>query len=505
MNYIFAVSLLLQFLQPAVGKFVKRPVILPNPKPGVDCLCNYNDNPCKCELRIEHLLTMVYNDSGNIWLVEPCDGSLCLMGKENEGRQLTKLEQEKVITADGNVSRLVIGINGKFPGPLIDAYENQELEITVVNMLQTESITIHFHGLHQVGRPWMDGVAFITQCPILPGQTFVYRINASREGTYFYRSGIGNQRSMGLYGPVVVRKAEPEDQYYGEIIISLQDWNHDMDAGTAFQRMMSQQFDLKSGEPIDTTMSVDTANFSRFAFQSGLVNGKGRYWMTFDDNNGSPLERFVIRKGQKFRFRIIGAMTQYPMRVYIEEQTLVLRSSDRYNLYPLDVQSIIVQPGERYDFTFAFSMAVRKQYLLIAETIETRESHSGYHAAEAVFEIEDFKGPSIPNPPNSKIDMCSIDDICNIFNCPYNSSGTDVERCFNYNDVENRDTKRHPELVQLIDVEHFFNFGFPGPLSNSHGSVNGREFVYPVSSILTQPNTLNDRCTEFNCVESTCK
>jgi len=496
--------LILSFVT-SVSTVDERPVILPTPEPGVDCICDYNDNPCKCEFRVEHLLTMIYNDSGRIWLVGPCDGFLCLRGKEGIDRQLNEQEQKRVITADGNVSRLVIGINGRFPGPMIDAYENQEIELKVINLFHTDSLSIHFHGLHQVGRPWMDGVAFITQCPVLPGQTFVYKIRASPAGTSFYHAHIGDQRTMGLYGPIVVRKPESSDQYYGEIIVTLQDWNHVMDAETAYQRMVSQQFDLGSGDPIDTTMSIDTANFSRFAFQSGLVNGKGRYWMTKNENNGAPLEKFVVSKGQKFRYRIIGAMTLYPMRVYIQNQTLTLRSSDCYNLNPTTVQSIIVHPGERYDFTFLFGSTERKQYLLVAETIETNTSHGGYHAAEAIIEIEDFAGPANPNPTNDKTEVCAVGSVCNVFNCPYGSPGTNVRKCMNFNDVVNCEPNRNPASVSAVDEEYFFNFGFPGPRFNTPGSVNGREFVFPVSSLLTQPEALQTQCTRSDCTESICK
>jgi len=408
----------------------RPPKILPKSEDGVDCICDPTENPCRCEFKVEHLLTMIYNDSGKIWLVESCNGYLCLRGKENHGRQLTKEEQARVITADGNVSRLVIGINGKFPGPRIDAFENQELEITVVNLLHTETITIHFHGLHQVGRPWMDGVAYITQCPILPGQTFVYRIKADPIGTSFYRADIADQHSMGLYGPIIIRRHQMQQQYSGEIIVTLQDWNHVMDSETAYQRMVSQQFDLGTGEPIGTTMSVDTANFSRFEFQSGLVNGKGRYWMSLNANNGSPLEKFKVNQGELIRYRIIGAMTQYPMRVYIEDQWVTLRGSDCYNLDALNVQSIIVHPGERFDFSFTFGHAERKQYLLIAETIETRESHGGYHAAEAIIEIEDYSGIVNPNPPNNKV-ICANGANCTIFNCPFAFSGIKDQMCIN--------------------------------------------------------------------------
>ncbi|CAB0032828.1 unnamed protein product [Trichogramma brassicae] len=55
----------------------------------------------------------------------------------------------------------------------------------------SESTTIHWHGFKQRGTPYMDGVPFVSQCPILPGQTFQYIFNATEAGTYFWHSHIG--------------------------------------------------------------------------------------------------------------------------------------------------------------------------------------------------------------------------------------------------------------------------------------------------------------------------
>ena len=80
---------------------------------------------------------------------------------------------DEVISVDGG-NRTVIAVNGTIPGPPIITYEGQTLRVHVKNKLLTESITIHWHGLHQKESPFMDGVAFITQCPIMSGQSFTY-------------------------------------------------------------------------------------------------------------------------------------------------------------------------------------------------------------------------------------------------------------------------------------------------------------------------------------------
>lgn len=473
-----------------------------------DCICQLEDTVCSCTLVIEHKLTMILEKEKE--LVYPDNGVLRLRGKKNNRVQLTEEQVSRVITADGESSRVVIAINGVFPGPRIEVWEGQTLNVTIVNTLHTDSVTVHFHGLHQRGTPWMDGVAFVTQCPILPGQTFVHRFKAYPPGTAMYHAHIGDQRSMGLYGPVIVRPIKNPIIENNEIIISLQDWNHLMDPETAYQRMITEQFDFQTGEKISTTFSVDKGQFSRFEFQSGLVNGKGRFWKTQTENNGAPLERFRVRSGNLYRFRIIGAMTLYPMRVYIYGHRLTLRSSDAYNLDRIAVQSVIVQPGERYDFFWqapAVSEVKSRDILFIAETIETADSlaYSKYHAAEAVLELEDFNASSPPpNPVNTRQETCTLSSKCTTFNCPYEYYPASENReCVTFNQVKNTDPNQNYKEVQgtNVDEEYFFNFAFPGPPGNTPGSVNGREFVPPTVSLLTQEDELNTKCNK-DCEEN---
>ncbi|XP_053376805.1 uncharacterized protein LOC123529415 [Mercenaria mercenaria] len=477
-----SIFILVQLLIEACCQGNQRPQVQPTEEAS-DCICIPYEPLCKCTFTVEHRLTMIFNEKE---LVEPYNGNLRIRGSQG-GRILTDDEEAQVNTADGEVSRLVIAINGKFPGPRVDVFENQEIEITVVNTFHTDSVTVHFHGIHQKNTPWMDGVASVTQCPILL-QTFVYRFRAYPPGTSFYHAHIGDQRSMGLYGPFIVRKRNAD--LINEVIVSLQDWNHLMDAETAYMRMITEQFDFNTGQKIPTTFSVDRAQFSRFEFQSGLVNGKGRFWRDRRNHNGAPLERFKVQTGRLYRFRIIGAMTLYPMRVYVENNRLQLRSSDCFNLQNVTVQSIIVHPGERYDFNLRFDRVTKKEYLLVAETIETPGSHNILTALDH----------QTQNPPNNKYEYCTRQNPCMEFNCPYGNPGTNTRFCLNFNDVRNTDPYRNPSRVigNRVDNEYFFNFAFPG-FTYTPGSVNGREFEPPASPLLTQSELLSTSCDEATC------
>jgi FtsP/CotA-like multicopper oxidase with cupredoxin domain len=48
-------------------------------------------------------------------------------------------------------------INGKFPGPLIEANRGDRLIVNVTNLLRENSTTMHWHGQYQNGTNWFDG------------------------------------------------------------------------------------------------------------------------------------------------------------------------------------------------------------------------------------------------------------------------------------------------------------------------------------------------------------
>ena len=73
---------------------------------------------------------------------------------------------------DRKTYRLGIAVNGQIPGPTVIVHEKQIVSIAVHNNLTSEGISIHWHGMHQIGTPWMDGVGQVSQCQVGPSSTF---------------------------------------------------------------------------------------------------------------------------------------------------------------------------------------------------------------------------------------------------------------------------------------------------------------------------------------------
>lgn len=126
-----------------------------------------------------------------------------------------------------------MSINRKIPGPAIQICKNDLVVVDVVNQASGTAAAIHWHGMHMRETPYMDGVPFITQCPISYGNTFRYTFNASEPGTHFYHSHSGHHKINGQYGALIVREPVESDPSKGEYDVDsrdhsivLSDWQH---------------------------------------------------------------------------------------------------------------------------------------------------------------------------------------------------------------------------------------------------------------------------------------
>ena len=72
-------------------------------------------------------------------------------------------------------SRPVIGINGVWPCPKLEATVGDTVIVHVDNKLGNETTSLHWHGITQRGTPEMDGPVAGTQCSVPPGSSVTYK------------------------------------------------------------------------------------------------------------------------------------------------------------------------------------------------------------------------------------------------------------------------------------------------------------------------------------------
>ncbi|KAF8012075.1 hypothetical protein BT93_I0260 [Corymbia citriodora subsp. variegata] len=261
--------------------------------------------------------------------------------------------------------KLVITINGKSPGPSILAQQGDTVVVEVTNGLVTENLAIHWHGIRQIGSPWSDGTEGVTQCPILPGDTFTYRFVVDRPGTYLYHAHYGMQRVAGLYGSIRVSPpdgvAEPFAYDYDRSII-LNDWYHKSTYEQAVG-LSSNPF-VWVGEP-----------------ESLLIQGKGKFNCsklsspTLDPaacNATSPeCSPYVLTviPGKTYRLRISSLTSLSALSFQIEGHNMTIVEADGHYVEPIEVQNLFIYSGETYSILFKTDQEPSRNYWITTNIV----------------------------------------------------------------------------------------------------------------------------------------
>lgn len=374
-----------------------------------------------------------------------------------------------VITADGwnSTTTNLLTANGKMPGPTIILNQNQKVTITVKNKLMNEAVTVHWHGIDQLGWPAMDGVAYVTQCPISPGQSFDYTFQPRFGGTFWYHSHVGNQRDLGLFGALIVLREE--DDITRQHVIQLQEWNH------LYDPVAKLKANLKGSG--DDQKSI-------------LINGRGEF-----KENGAPLEEFTIHRNQQHRFRLIHVGSGDTFSFSVPGLKLIIKETDGFKVDPKIVDQIIIYSAERYDFELDLQCMLESDtYEMIVKILTGSE----------LTEKNDVKGVAIikvtgtyQSPENSwKFspfgrechDSISKSDIT-LLNCPFeNYPNQPLRKCVPVSNLVSTFTET-TDMITGSSKQFFLNFAFVGG-----PSVNGRKFIWPTVSALTQNDEVDTNC-----------
>ncbi|GAA0157729.1 oxidase [Lithospermum erythrorhizon] len=245
---------------------------------------------------------------------------------------------------------VVMGINGQFPGPTIQARAGDTIHLELTNHLHTEGVVIHWHGIRQIDTPWADGTASISQCPINPGESFVYRFKVDKAGTYFYHGHYGMQRSAGLYGSLIVDVEEGKKEpfhYDGEFNLLLSDLWH--------KSAHEQEVDLSSkpmrwiGEP-----------------QSLLINGRGQNNCSLAAGfNNSTLSKCKLRGNEQcapqilqvlpnktYRLRVASTTALASLSLAIGNHKMIIVEADGNYIQPFEVDNMDIYSGDSYSVLF---------------------------------------------------------------------------------------------------------------------------------------------------------
>jgi FtsP/CotA-like multicopper oxidase with cupredoxin domain len=189
--------------------------------------------------------------------------------------------------------------NGQIPGPQIRVKEGDRVRLVIKNELP-ESTAVHFHGVEVPND--QDGVPFVTQPPVKPGQSYTYEFTAPNPGSHMYHShhNAAKQVGMGLLGAFIIEPKRP-----------------------------------RAVEKVD----VDYVMILNDGFHGYTINGKGF----------PATEPVVAKQGQKVRIRFMNeGMMIHPMHLHGMHMTVIDKDGWPQPA-PWRCDTLNVAPGERWD------------------------------------------------------------------------------------------------------------------------------------------------------------
>jgi hypothetical protein len=196
-------------------------------------------------------------------------GAALAEGTPGGVRRYTLVAKYSTFNADGAVLRKPL-FNGSLPGPLLEANVDETLEITVVNAMTTDGLTLRTQPFAPEAQ--YDGTPGVSQVAIGPnGGSMVYKFNFTAPGTAHYHSGVGFQRET-LFGPIVVKavNAEPFDYHHEATVKS-----NDGKGAESPVVMLSDLYHVSTNE-LEAQLDNNIGDWI-WAPQSSLVNGHGKY------------------------------------------------------------------------------------------------------------------------------------------------------------------------------------------------------------------------------------
>ncbi|GHD46131.1 multicopper oxidase family protein [Mycetocola manganoxydans] len=236
---------------------------------------------------------------------------------------------------------------GSIPAPIIRLAQGDELDATIQNTLP-DATTVHWHGLAL--RNDMDGVPNLTQDAIAAGSSFRYRFTAPHPGTYWFHPHVGTQIDRGLYGALIIEDPREPLAYDDEWVVILDDW---LDGVTATPEEVLAELSKGMKEMAGMEgMMMRMGNTLMGAESDALGGDAGDVYYPHYLINGRPPadpETYTSAPGKRVRIRMINAGGDTAFRVALAGHTLTVTHTDGFPVEPLDVDSVLVGMGERYD------------------------------------------------------------------------------------------------------------------------------------------------------------
>ncbi|XP_010558158.1 PREDICTED: laccase-11 [Tarenaya hassleriana] len=363
-----------------------------------------------------------------------------------------------------NISRLchakpVVTVNGMFPGPTIYAREGDRVIVNVTNHAQY-NMSIHWHGLKQYRNGWADGPAYITQCPIQTGHSYVYDFNVTgQRGTLWWHAHILWLRAT-VYGAIVIMPKPgqpfpfPQPHLETNIIFG-EWWNGDIET------LVNQANSLGSPPP---TSDAHT------------INGKPGPLFPCSEKHTFALE---VEAGKTYLLRIVNAALNDELFFGIAGHNMTVVEIDAVYIKPFTTKAILLGPGQTTNVLVKANRPPNRYFMAARPFMDAPVSIDN----KTVTAILQYKG--VPNT------------VLPIF--PNLPAPNDTAFALNYNNkLRSLNTVNFPANVPLrIDRRLFYTIGLG--MNPCPSCVNGTKLVASLNNVtFVMPKTALLQAHYFN-------
>ncbi|KAL8549181.1 hypothetical protein ACS0TY_008145 [Phlomoides rotata] len=360
-----------------------------------------------------------------------------------------------------NVTRLcqtksIITINGKFPGPPIYAREGDRVVVEVANNV-ANNVSIHWHGIRQLLSGWADGPAYVTQCPIQSGQSYVYNFTiVGQRGTLLWHAHISWLRAT-LYGPIIIlpmkNTSYPFPMPHKEVpIIFGEWWNADTEA------VISQALQNGGGPNVSDAYTIN-------GLPGPLYNC-----------SANDTLKLKVKPGKTYMLRIINAALNDDLFFTISNHTFSVVEADAIYVKPFETDTLLIAPGQTTNVLLKTKWSPMKTtFLMAARPYFTGQ---GTFDKSTVVGILEYKLP-FKKPLNTSISSLPIPTLP-----PINSTSFVANFSNKLRSLANN--KFPANVPQNVDKKFFFTVGLgstPCPNNQTCQGPNGSKFAASVNNI----------------------
>ncbi|KAK9944567.1 hypothetical protein M0R45_010128 [Rubus argutus] len=319
------------------------------------------------------------------------------------------------------VKQKVIGINGEFPGPILNVTTNWNVVINVKNDLD-EPLLLTWDGIQHRKNSWQDGVSG-TNCPIHAGWNWTYEFQVKDQiGSFFYFPSLNFQRAAGGYGGITINNRNviplPFAVPDADITLFITDW------------YTKSHKELRKNVESGTNLGIP---------DGVLINGVGPF--RFDDTivpDGFPFLTINVEPGKTYRFRVHNVGISTSLNFRIQNHNLLLVETEGSYTVQQNYANMDIHVGQSFSFLVTMDQNASSDYYVVASP---RFVNSSWARATgvAILHYTNSQGPAsgpLPDPPNDYDTYFSMNQARSIrWNVSAGAARPNPQGSFKYGDI----------------------------------------------------------------------